>query len=141
MEILGISEEEAQGLWSLLAAIYHLGFAASRKVVINLLLQRELIIFFLSLPPGSGRGMDYFLNPAAAQRAATVLGVDHETLGQDIFNPPRGGAVRVANPFNPSFASSSPTQSDTTSITSSLFLTNMGGSRTAYLDGFCDGPV
>ena len=31
LEILGISEEEAMGLWSLLAAIYHLGFAGVRK--------------------------------------------------------------------------------------------------------------
>lgn len=31
LEILGISEEEAMGLWSLVAAIYHLGFAGVRK--------------------------------------------------------------------------------------------------------------
>ena len=31
LDILGISEEEALGLWSLLAAIYHLGFAGVRK--------------------------------------------------------------------------------------------------------------
>lgn len=33
LEILGISEDEAMGLWSLLAAIYHLGFAGVRKGV------------------------------------------------------------------------------------------------------------
>ena len=31
LEILGISQEEALGLWSLLAAIYHLGFAGVKK--------------------------------------------------------------------------------------------------------------
>jgi len=31
LDILGISEEEALGLWSLLAAIYHLGFAGVKK--------------------------------------------------------------------------------------------------------------
>ena len=31
LEILGISEEEAKGLWSLLAAIYHLGHAGVKK--------------------------------------------------------------------------------------------------------------
>lgn len=31
LDILGISDEEAMGLWSLLAAIYHLGFAGVRK--------------------------------------------------------------------------------------------------------------
>lgn len=81
--------------------------------------------------------MDCFLKPSAAQRAATVLGVDHETLGQDIFSPPRGGTTRVSGFFSQS--SASPTQSDTTSITSSLFLTNVGGNRSAYLDNFVMG--
>ena len=31
LEILEISQEEAQGLWSLLAAIYHLGYAGVKK--------------------------------------------------------------------------------------------------------------
>lgn len=87
---------------------------------------------------GAVRGSDYFLNPAAAQRAAAVLGVDHETLGQDIFNPPRGTS-RLQNSFTSSMSAASPTQSDTTSITSSLFLTSMSGNRSAYLDGFVMG--
>lgn len=90
---------------------------------------------------GSVRGGDYFLNPAAAQRAATLLGVDHETLGQDIFSPPRGGTLRLSNLFSSSYSASSPTPTpnDSTSITSSLFLTNMGTNRSAYLDGFVMG--
>lgn len=35
LEILGISREEAMALWSLLAAIYHLGFAGVRKGVLK----------------------------------------------------------------------------------------------------------
>ena len=31
LDILGISESEALGLWSLLAAIYHLGYAGVKK--------------------------------------------------------------------------------------------------------------
>ena len=31
LDILGISEDEAMGLWSLLAAIYHLGYAGVKK--------------------------------------------------------------------------------------------------------------
>ena len=31
LDILGISESEAMGLWSLLAAIYHLGYAGVKK--------------------------------------------------------------------------------------------------------------
>ena len=103
----------------------------------------EILIKYLQLfffgPPGSVRGSDYFLHPGAAQRAATVLGVDHDTLCQDIFSPPRGGTVR-SNPFTTSFSStSSPNQSDTTSITSSLFLTNVGSNRSTYLDSFVMG--
>jgi len=86
------------------------------------------------------RGTDNFLNPAAAQRAAAVLGVDHETLGQDIFSPPRGGAAsRLQNSFTSSISAASPTQSDTASISSSLFLSNVSGNRSAYLDGFVMG--
>ena len=86
------------------------------------------------------RGTDCFLNPAAAKRAATLLGIDPETLGQDIFSPPRGGNVRLSNLFNSnSFSASSPTQSDTMSMTSSLFLTNMGSNRSTYLDNFVMG--
>ena len=89
---------------------------------------------------GSVRGADYFLHPAAAQRAAMLLGVDHETLGQDIFSPPRGGTLRMSNNiFTSSFSGTSPTQSDTTSITSSLFLSNMGSSRSSFLDNFVMG--
>lgn len=92
------------------------------------------------LNAGSVRGADYFLHPAAAQRAASLLGVDHETLGQDIFSPPRGGTLRTSNNlFTSSFSGMSPTQSDTTSITSSLFLSNMGSSRSSFLDNFVMG--
>jgi len=31
MEALNVSEEEAKGIWSLIAAIYHLGYAGVRK--------------------------------------------------------------------------------------------------------------
>ena len=35
LDILGISEDEALGLWSLLAAIYHLGYAGVKKSECN----------------------------------------------------------------------------------------------------------
>lgn len=92
-------------------------------------------------PPlaGSVRGADYFLNPAAAQRAAILLGVDHETLGQDIFSPPRGGSSTRSNLFTSSFTGTSPTQSDTTSIASSLFFSNVASNRSTFLDSFVMG--
>ena len=34
------------------------------------------------------RGSEKFLNPAAAQRAAQLLSINHEDLGKDIFSPP-----------------------------------------------------
>jgi len=34
MTTLGVSEEEAKGIWSLVAAIYHLGFAGVRKGIV-----------------------------------------------------------------------------------------------------------
>ena len=87
---------------------------------------------------GAVRGSDYFLNPAAAQRAAFVLGVDHETLGQDIFSPPRGTS-RMSTLFSAPFSVSSPTQSDTGSMTSSLYFSNINSNRSLFLDGFVMG--
>ena len=83
------------------------------------------------------RGSDCFMNPAAAQRAATILGIDVEALGQDIFTPPRSASTRLSNLFSSS--PSSQNTSDTTSMGSSLYLTNVGGSRTAFLDAFVMG--
>lgn len=94
--------------------------------------------FLLPPPPlGSMRGSDCFLNPAAAQRAATVLGIDHEDLGRDIFNPPRGPSLRLSTLFA-SPHSSSPTPSETSSIQGSPF--SLGaGNRSASLDAFVIG--
>ena len=83
------------------------------------------------------RGSDCFLNPAAAQRAATVLGIDHEDLGRDIFNPPRGASLRLSTLFA-SPHSSSPTPSETSSVQGSPF--SLGtGNRSASLDAFVIG--
>lgn len=87
--------------------------------------------------PGSMRGSDCFLNPAAAQRAATVLGIDHEDLGRDIFNPPRGASLRLSTLFG-SPHSSSPTPSETSSIQGSPF-SHGAGNRSASLDAFVIG--
>lgn len=82
------------------------------------------------------------MNPSAAQRAAAILGIDHEALGKDIFSPPRSATVRISNLYNSplgALTSSSPTTSDSTSITSSLFLANLGGNRSVFLDAFVTG--
>ena len=68
-------------MWSLLAAVYHLGFAGVKRG--DKTLTRS----------------DRFMNPAAAQRAATVLGVSHEDLGHFIFSPPRGASLRISGIF------------------------------------------
>ena len=64
LELLGISEEEARGIWSLLAAVYHLGHAGSTAT-----------------PKGTGK----FNDPVAAQNAATTLGTNVDTLQQELF--------------------------------------------------------
>ena len=78
---LEISPEEEKAMWSLLAAVYHLGFAGVKRG--DKTLTRS----------------DRFMNPAAAQRAATVLGVSHEDLGHFIFSPPRGASLRISGIF------------------------------------------
>ena len=103
-------------------------------------------VVLLPLSLGSVRGSDFFLNPAAAQRAAAMLGVNHEDLGRDIFNPPRGTSLRLSNLFSPP-STSSPTPSDTTSLQGSIFGSIHGsplvggssGSRSLALDAFVTG--
>ena len=94
LHILGISNEEALGLWSLLASIYHLGNAG--------------------VSSSTGRGSERFINPAAAQRAALLLGIGQEELAKDIFNPPRTYTRYTSN------LSQSPTMSETSSINMSM---------------------
>ena len=48
---------------------------------------------------GAQRGGEKFLNPAAAQRAAQLLGINHEDLGKDIFSPPHGTGSRLSSLF------------------------------------------
>ena len=64
LKYLGISEEEARGIWSLLAAVYHLGHAGGTAT-----------------PKGTGK----FNDPVAAQNAATTLGTNVDTLAQELF--------------------------------------------------------
>jgi myosin-18 len=121
LDILGISESEAMGLWSLLAAIYHLGYAGVKKSAV--------------------RGSECFLNPAAAQRAAIILGIDHEDLGKDIFNPPRGASFRLPSLFSSPSQSSNLNLTDTGSIHSygSPIIAAQSGNRSAALDAFAMG--
>ena len=64
LKYLSISEEEARGIWSLLAAVYHLGHAGATAT-----------------PKGTGK----FNDPVAAQNAATTLGTNVDTLQQELF--------------------------------------------------------
>ncbi|KAI6647582.1 Unconventional myosin-XVIIIa [Oopsacas minuta] len=64
LQLLDISEEEARGIWSLLAAVYHLGHAGATVT-----------------PKGTGK----FNDPVAAQNAATTLGTNVDTLQQELF--------------------------------------------------------
>ncbi|XP_065196657.1 unconventional myosin-XVIIIa-like [Sycon ciliatum] len=66
---VGISSEQVKGVWSLLAAIFHLG--AANAVRMQTQGQRTV----------TGR----FANPAAAQRAASLLGTTLEELQRSVF--------------------------------------------------------
>ena len=92
---------------------------------------------------GSTRISDRFINPAAAQRAASLLGIHHEELAKDIFNPPRGMSSRVSSLLS-STLSTSPTVSDTSSINISISSFNVSpgsarANRSFSLDAFVMG--
>ena len=87
------------------------------------------------------RGSECFLNPASAQRAAIILGIDHEDLGKDIFNPPRGASFRLPTLFSSPSQTSNLNFSDTGSIHSygSPIIAAQSGNRSAALDAFVMG--
>ncbi|XP_054746241.1 unconventional myosin-XVIIIa isoform X3 [Anastrepha obliqua] len=68
LETLNIEPKAVRGIWSILAAIYHLGLAGVTK---------------LNAGPAS---RVQFANPSAARRAATLLGVSMEDLTAAAFN-------------------------------------------------------
>ena len=94
-----------------------------------------------SYSSGAVRGSECFLNPAAAQRAAIILGIDHEDLGKDIFNPPRGASFRLPSLLSSPSQSSNLNLSDTGSIHSygSPIIAAQSGNRSAALDAFAMG--
>lgn len=69
--VLGISIEESRTLWSVLAAVIHLGAAGAVKAASNSKAQ--------------------FKNPSEAQKVASLLGVTVEDLARNIFSPKVGG--------------------------------------------------
>lgn len=90
LESLGVPETESRCVWSVLAAIFHLGVA------------------------GAVRGPNnkpVFVRPAAAQRAATLLGRSSlEELAQFVFHASpshQGGSARLMN-GRPTFRTGSP---------------------------------
>ncbi|XP_066966278.1 unconventional myosin-XVIIIa-like isoform X2 [Macrobrachium rosenbergii] len=72
LDVLGVSPDEQHAIWSVLAAIYHLGTAGAVKASTNKF---------------------QFNKPGSAQRAATLLGTSVEELARSIF---------YANPTTPS---------------------------------------
>lgn len=69
MEVLGFSQEEMKAIYYVLAAIYHLGAAGGTKGTNN---------------------KSQFAKPAAAQKAASLLGIKVEELSRMIFSPSSG---------------------------------------------------
>lgn len=77
MSLLGISDAEARVIWSVLAAIYHLGFAGAVKA------------------DKSQRWQ--FASPQAAARAALLLGVPVEELSRALFGSSSGATSGAAS--------------------------------------------
>ncbi|XP_078599042.1 unconventional myosin-XVIIIa-like isoform X5 [Branchiostoma floridae x Branchiostoma japonicum] len=77
MEVLGFTDDEQKAIWSVLAAVYHLGAAGAVK--------------------GSASVGAQFAKPSAAQKAASLLGYEVEELAQCVFKV--GGAVTRATSF------------------------------------------
>nr|CAD7196939.1 unnamed protein product [Timema douglasi] len=67
LSVLGVSNTEVKAIWSVLAAIYHLGIAGSVKA------------------DNTNTGRWQFSNPQSAQRAASLLGTTSEELSHCLF--------------------------------------------------------
>nr|CAD7453157.1 unnamed protein product [Timema tahoe] len=67
LSVLGVSNTEVKAIWSVLAAIYHLGIAGSVKA------------------DNSSTGRWQFSNPQSAHRAASLLGTTSEELSHCLF--------------------------------------------------------
>lgn len=77
-------------------------------------------------------------------RAANVLGIQHEELAKDIFNPPRSTTSRMSSFIGSSMSTASPTISETSSINLSISSFNISpgsvrANRSFSLDAFVMG--
>lgn len=136
---MDITDEEAYGVWSILAAIYHLGYAGVKQGWYYIIHYTVYCIF----TEGTGRATERFINPSAAARAAALLGLSHEDLAKDIFNPPRGTSSRISTMLTSSL-STSPSISETSSINLSISSFNISpgtarANRSYSLDAFVMG--
>ncbi|XP_017771630.1 PREDICTED: unconventional myosin-XVIIIa isoform X2 [Nicrophorus vespilloides] len=87
-EVLGVHESDLKIIWSVLAAIFHLGCAGAAK--------------------NSNSNKYQFNNPQAAQKAALLLGSSVEDLSRIIFGMSSGGLTTPNAPRAP-FRTPSPT--------------------------------
>ncbi|XP_071540833.1 unconventional myosin-XVIIIa-like [Panulirus ornatus] len=83
LDVLGVSPDEQNAIWSVLAAIYHLGTAGAVRTATGNKFQ--------------------FSKPGSAQRAATLLGTSVEELARSIFyatptTPSTRASFRTASP-------------------------------------------
>lgn len=83
LDVLGVSPDEQHAIWSVLAAIYHLGTAGAVRAATGNKFQ--------------------FSKPGSAQRAATLLGTSVEELARSIFystpsTPSTRASFRTASP-------------------------------------------
>ncbi|EDV22061.1 uncharacterized protein TRIADDRAFT_11177, partial [Trichoplax adhaerens] len=86
-QLLGISKENAKGIWFILAGIYHLGF--------------------INVVTAENSNKIHYEDPMAAQRAANILGITQEELSRIIFNVKPSSQVTGSNTLSTSSSISS----------------------------------
>ncbi|XP_021349918.1 unconventional myosin-XVIIIa-like isoform X3 [Mizuhopecten yessoensis] len=95
MDLVGVSDEERKALCFVLAAIYHLGVAGAVWGMCLTLCFVLAAIYHLGVA-GAVRGQNnkpQFARPAAAQKAAALLGLPVEELSRQIFSSAGSGTL------------------------------------------------
>lgn len=108
LAVLNVSDAEQKALWSVLAAIYHLGLAGAVKGN-QPRSPPQLYHCCCYVLAGNSNNRYQFANPQEAQRAAHLLGTTVEEMSRVIFGLASGGLSTPNTPRAP-FRTPSPTE-------------------------------
>lgn len=108
MSLLAITDAEQRVIWSVLAAIYHLGFAGAVKGASRFNVMFCIVVLILpdsldSLLFAVDKSQRWqFASPQAASRAAFLLGVPVEELARVLFGSGSSGSASTPQSGSPS---------------------------------------